>query len=79
MEHAHGALGESRPNHVFDLPDGGQFCALTGLLELDFASEQAPEDLRNELIMRVSLSTENLFQDKQVMMRCYKSQTKQGQ
>ena len=71
VEHAHGALCESRPNHVFDLSDGGQFCALTRLLELDFASEQAPEDLRDELIMRVGLSAENLFQDEQEMMRCY--------
>ena len=79
VEHAHGALCESRPNHVFDLSDGGQFGALTRLLELDFASEQAPEDLRDELIMRVGLSSENLFQDEQVMMRCYKIQTKQSQ
>ena len=79
VEHAHGALCESRPNHVFDLPDGGQLCALARLLELDFASEQAPEDLRDELIMRVGLCAENLFQDEQVMMRCYKIQTKQSQ
>ena len=69
MEHAHGALCESCSDHVFDLPDGGQFCALARLLELDFTSEQAPEDLRDELIMRVGLRAQYLFQDEQVVVR----------
>lgn len=45
VEHAHGALSETRADHVLDFANSGQLGALTRLLELDFAGKQAPKDL----------------------------------
>ena len=68
MQHAHGALRESRSDHLLDLADRGELSALTRLLELDLAGEETPEDLRNELIVRVSLSAEDLLQHVEEMV-----------
>lgn len=68
LEHSHGALSESTPNHVFELADSSEFSALSGLLELDLAGEQTPEDLRNKLVVGISLSSQNFLQDEEVMV-----------
>lgn len=71
MEHTHRALRKSRPNHVLDLTDRGEFGALTGLSKLDFTGEKTPENLRNELIVRVCLSAKDLFEDEKVVVGVY--------
>ena len=68
MQHAHGALGEPSPNHVLDLTDRGELGALTRFAQLYFASEQAPENLRDQLIVRVGLCAQNLLQNEKVMV-----------
>jgi len=68
VEHAHGALSETCADHVLDLTNSRQFCALTRLLKLDLAGEQAPEDLRDKLVVSVGLCAEDLLQDEQVVM-----------
>ena len=68
VKHAHGALSESCSNHVLNLADRGQLRALTRLLKLDLAGEQTPEDLRDELVVGVSLCAKDFLQDEQVVM-----------
>ena len=71
VEHAHGALGKAIPDHLLNLANRGELCALTRLQELNFASEQAPEDLRDELVVRVGLRTQNLLQHVEVLVSIY--------
>ena len=71
MEHTHRALSKTGSHHVFDFPDSCELSAFTRLLELNLAGEKAPKDLRNELVVRVRLSSQDLLQDEQVMVRRY--------
>lgn len=73
VEHAHGTFGEPCADHVLDLANGRQLGALARLLELDLAGKQAPENLRDELVLRVRLGAQNLLQDEQVVVRVYYS------
>ena len=68
MQHAHRTLSKSGPNHVLDLTDRGELGALTGLSKLDLTSKQAPENLRDELIVRVCVSAHDLFKDEKVVV-----------
>lgn len=61
MQHAHRALSKPRSNHLFDLANGGEFSAFARLLQLDLTGEEAPEDLGDELVVRVGLSAQNLL------------------
>ena len=63
MQHAHGTLSEACSDHVLNLTNRGQFSALTRFTQLYFAGEQAPKDLRDELVVCVGLSAKDLFQD----------------
>ena len=72
MEHAHGTLSEACADHVLNLTNGGQLSALTSLSKLNLAGEQAPEDLRDELVMSVRLGAENFFQDEKIVVRLYR-------
>ena len=68
MKHTHWALSETRPDHVLNLADGREFGALTRLLELNVASEKTPEDLRDELVVRVGLRLKDLLQVVKLLM-----------
>ena len=71
VEHAHWALSESCSDHVLDLSDSRQLGAFSGFLELDLACKQSPEDLGDELVVRVRLGAQNLLQDEQVVVGIY--------
>ena len=68
VQHAHRALSEPCAYHILDLTDRCQLRALTRLLELNLTGEQAPEDLRNELVVGVGLCAKDLLQNEQVVM-----------
>ena len=68
VEHAHWALCEPCADHILDFTDRGKLSALTRLLKLDFAGEQAPEDLRDKLIVGVGLRAKDFFQNEQVVV-----------
>eukprot|EP00354_Favella_ehrenbergii_P003987 CAMPEP_0170459942 /NCGR_PEP_ID=MMETSP0123-20130129/6467_1 /TAXON_ID=182087 /ORGANISM="Favella ehrenbergii, Strain Fehren 1" /LENGTH=254 /DNA_ID=CAMNT_0010724705 /DNA_START=657 /DNA_END=1419 /DNA_ORIENTATION=- len=71
VQHAHGRLGKARPDHFLDLADRGQLSALTALLKLNLASEQTPEDLRDELVVCVGLCAQNFLQHVEEVVRVF--------
>ena len=68
VEHTHRTLSETGSDHILNLTDGSEFGALTRFLELDLAGEKSPEDLGNELVVRVGLSSKDFLEDEEVVM-----------
>lgn len=69
MKHTHGALSEPASDHVLQPSNRGQLGALTRLLKLDLAGKQSPEDLGDQLVVRVCLRRQNLLKQEEVLVR----------
>ena len=71
VQHTHGALNETRADHLLEFANSGEFGAFTRLLKLDFACKQAPENLGDEFVVRIRLCSKNFLQHVEVMVGIY--------
>lgn len=67
MKHGHWAFRKPRFKHIFDPADGEELSGLARFVAEDLAGKESPVHLRDECVLAVGFSDEDLFQTVQVL------------